>query len=127
MPISRLMLVLLVLGSCACSSAPEIPADQVARMGVENGVMAAAEASEETGVLETHIRYNPARCECPDYEVFLYGGWKRVFLTGPLNTVSELQNRMTSRSLEIARVSGRLTDTTRLSRENVRFEVFELE
>lgn len=127
MPSSKLILFLLVLGSYACSSAPEIPADQVARMGVENGVVAAAEASEDIGVVETKIRYNPARCECPDYEVFLYGGWKRVFLTGPLNTVSELQNRMTSKSLEIARVSGRLTDATRLSRENVRFEVFELE
>ena len=60
--------------------------ERTIRTSVERG----KEQSERQRSYRVPARYNPARCPCPDYEVFVYGRWVRVDLEGPPPVMSKL-------------------------------------
>jgi len=110
-----------------CSSRPEISPGEAAYRQVDQGLVQAQRSVSGITRVQTQLRLNPAPCDCPDYEVFLYEGWMRVYLTGSSALLSGLESRLTEAPLSTLAVNGRLLDNSRLTRNNVRFSVFELE
>lgn len=110
-----------------CASGPEIPPGEVANRRVEQGLIQAQQSVGNISLVRTKARLNPAPCDCPDYEVFLYHGWLRVYLTGSSSLLAGLERSVEEAPLSTPAVSGRLLDSSRLTRNNVKFSVFELE
>lgn len=120
----------LIVGGClatSCAASPDVPAQDVATAALEQSLSSAQNAASSRSVFLVQTRYNPARCDCPPYEIFVYDAWQRVWMTGNQNTLKNLedfgkQSRAAASTLEIR---GRLLQSSKLSRENVRFFIFE--
>ncbi len=57
---------------------------------VHRAATRADEASSTTGSLATRIRFNPAPCECPPWEVELGGAWMRCALVPSRGAAEDL-------------------------------------
>lgn len=128
----RVPIILGLLASIGCASAPELPKDVRASRAATVRVQASVEsADEEAGALDAYeisVRYNPARCDCPDFEVEVYGGWQRAYIVAPPRVETRLEEfRKSSDSLRELALNGRLTTTTRRAETGVDFPVFEVE
>lgn len=74
------------------------------------------------GVHQLHVRYNPvAACECPEFEVFAYGGWMRVFVAPTAQVTALTQGD----PLAQQRIRGELQQT-RLAANGVRYRVLQV-
>ena len=121
-------LVLIIGGMCmSCASGPEIGPNEAANRHIDQGLVQAQRSASNITQVQTRVRLNPAPCDCPEHEVFLYEGWLRVYLTGPTSLLAALDRRIADAPLSMPLVSGRLTDGSRLTRNNVKFGVFEVE
>lgn len=67
------ILVMTTLFCCGCAGAPLSPAEMAKKR-------LAAAASEWSGETIITIRYNPARCDCPEFEALLNKKWYRTIL-----------------------------------------------
>jgi hypothetical protein len=72
-----LLLAALLVG---CKSATPQPMTDRAATGVERSISRAHRAAGKVGPVELAVRFNPARCSCPDFEVYAYDGWVRAFI-----------------------------------------------
>lgn len=116
-----------------CASAPELApgaaANQAGHRAVLAGINAAADEVEDIGVYSVLVRYNPARCHCPDFEFQWRGDWVRAWPTGPESTLRRLQTlarqSQEESGIQFVSVRGQLTDAMRRSDENVEFPLFE--
>ncbi len=70
------LLAALCLAACRSGATPHDLATQRVHQGLTRGY----DASNAVGPATLQVRYNPAPCECPPYEVFAYGGWTRTFV-----------------------------------------------
>lgn len=62
---------------------------------VERALDESLRAAELQSEVTTRLRYNPAPCEGPDWEAWLYGGWVRGELRPePLERASIIEGRL---------------------------------
>lgn len=100
LPFSQLLIATAIVGSgCATgstSSGEDIsPKERAVRAGhqkIRGGVQQAFQKTESSAPYTLPARYNPPKCEGPDYEVFAHGRWNRVFL----NTDATQRERLES-------------------------------
>ena len=116
-----------------CASTPEVP-PLVAATGagvsaVSKSVRAAEDETLEVGVFDVEVRYNPARCDCPDFEFKLRDAWVRAWAVGPEPALRRLQSlarqSRDSPGIQFVTVRGRLSDNVRRTDDNVLFPIFE--
>lgn len=104
----RYLTILVVLLCAACASSSAKPGE---------------EATAEPVVEQTQfkVRYNPADCACPPYEVQVGDRWQRVFFDIEDRTqIDALQN---ASALETLVISARLTDREQAAENGVRYRV----
>ena len=98
---------------------------------IETSVNKAGKAAENIDQYETVVRYNPAQCKCPPFEVYAYGRWMRVVFTGDedaLNGLAEFQTREKQNpSLRTFPVRGKFSGDTERGANNVAYPSFVLE
>lgn len=58
---------------------------------VSSGVQAGLQASDNADSLRIQARYNPCRCDAPDFELRVRGRWERYVLNGDPALLEELQ------------------------------------
>lgn len=80
----RAAVLLTLLAGCGARPStadrpPPSPVD-VASARVDRGVARAFSVSERIDPIRALVRYLPAPCDCPEWEVFLRGRWERVEL-----------------------------------------------
>lgn len=106
--------VLLLATACGGKQTPH----ELATMRVARGVEVAASAPSGPATLA--VRYNPVdRCDCPEFEVFAYGGWTRAFIA-PEERVAALRHEAH------AEVRGEFT-ARRVAPNGVRYRVLQLQ
>lgn len=122
---------IMALAGCASTPdlAPDVAANQAGRRAVFASVDAAADEIEDIGVYSVLVRYNPARCHCPDFEFQWRGDWVRAWATGPESTLRRLQalarQSQDESGIQFVSIRGHLTEAVRRSDENVEFPLFE--
>lgn len=127
----RLVLVIFLVG---CASTPEVLPDEAARTAsmraITNAIQSGEDESNDVGVFDVQVRYNPARCHCPDFEFHVRDMWVRAWATGSESTLMRLQTLARqsgdTSDIQFLEVRGYLTDTVRRSDKNVDFPVFEM-
>lgn len=126
-------LIFALIGGLAvgCASQPEVAPEQRALAAVAedfaDGVEEAREQANERPSYIFDVRYNPAQCPCPDFEVRAFGTWERVFIDGDLDEVQRMARvAENSTSLQTFRLQGRISTTTRRTEARVEFPVFEV-
>lgn len=98
----------------ACASRPLGPADH-ARERLE------ALAEQNRDARSFRVRWNPAPCDCPPFEVLLGDAWRRVFLEppgdeGPVGALrAQLLEGEARGTVTQARVTGTLSGGVRLA------------
>lgn len=88
------------------------------------------DAVESAAPYRLRARYNPAACNCPEFEVYYLGSWHRVVLVGSSSTLDALRIRLSGapRALATAEVLGTPTGAAqRVHERGQLFAVFELE
>ena len=76
------LLLLVASVVCGCASNRRPPVESAGHQ-VHRSVRSATEASTPEDPIALAVRYNPVdQCECPDFEVFVYGGWTRAYIDG---------------------------------------------
>lgn len=127
----RVWLIALAIGLVGCASTPDLPpsvsALRAGQKAINRGVESGAEEVADLGVYTVQARYNPARCNCPDFEFQLRGAWVRAWAAGAEPTLRRLQSlaRKNAPGIQYLSVRGRLTNTMRRSDDKVEFPVFE--
>lgn len=117
---------------CATGSGPDrgVRAVEASREAVVAGVEAGVEGSEALAPFDVPVRYNPARCDCPDYEVRIRGRWLRAYIEGDEELMTRLE-RFSARAEDDPQAQmvlrGWLTADTRRSSREVSYQVFEAE
>ncbi len=81
-----LMIASLLLGSSSCASSQEST-----RLSSATEMREKLEAMGEVSSFE--LRYNPAPCDCPPWELATSDGWIRVALRGDAETLETLQEQ----------------------------------
>ena len=124
--------ILAGLTLAGCASAPETPPGELASRAATSRLASGIElAGEEANGLEAYdvpVRFNPARCDCPDFEVEVYGGWQRAYIVAPPPTRTRLDGfAQSGQPLAELTVRGRLTATMRRAETRVSYPVFEVE
>lgn len=124
-------LVWLTVFLVGCASTPDLPpsvaAQRAGQKAINRGVEAGSEEVIDLGVYTVQARYNPARCDCPDFEFLLRGTWIRAWTAGAEPALRRLQGlaRQNTPGIQYVSVRGRLTDIMKRSDDNVEFPVFE--
>lgn len=113
----------LAVGSGACASNGKLPPVAAAKHSVSEGITIGARNASSRNTVTIPIRYNPAECECPGWEVRAFGRWIRVFLE-PTDAPQLAALRESRDPLATAEVTGRFAESSRLSERNVRYPVF---
>lgn len=72
---TRVLGMVLLLGLCACSGAPQ------GRKATLRTMAALIQEAVRTGPVT--VRHNPVSCDCPAFEIWLNGAWVRAEITGP--------------------------------------------
>lgn len=72
-------------------SPPEVRAREACRSAIHESIDEAFEYAEDSGPFVLAVRYNPARCDGPDFEVRAHGIWTRAYLDGKRAVRSEIQ------------------------------------
>lgn len=104
----------LAAGFGACASRPLSPADH-ARERLE------ALAEQNRDARSFRVRWNPASCDCPPFEVLLGDSWRRAFLEpiaddGPVGLLrTQLLDGEARGTVPQARVTGTLSTGVRLA------------
>ena len=131
--IYRLLYIALFL-CVGCSSTPKPPPNKAAldatTREVRTGMVAAFEETEGLDAFDVVARYNPASCECPDYEIQIYGAWTRVYIQGSQVVMARLQefaDNAGTNTLEFLTLKGRVLSARQRSTRNVPYPVFEAE
>ena len=128
------MLSWVVVLGLGCAStpdkAPAVISFEKSRSGVWSSHESALETAEAANAYDVKLRYNPARCDCPKYEIEVYGRWVRVYLIGPTPQLAAVDRfaaevEKTNRGPETG-ARGRLTSGERKSSRRVAYPVFEL-
>ena len=116
----------LVASACAGNGAmtPLQAAHAAGGSAVAEGVVDGRRASANQPHFTVPVRYNPADCECPEWEVYAYGKWMRVYVQGRPEAVAALEGLRSSDPLSLGTVNGRFDDRPLFSRRNVRYPVF---
>lgn len=89
--------ILAIALTTACTSgAPPTVAAAVdrAQLYVASASESAWQAVEADAPYRLSVRYNPAPCECPDFEVHYLGSWHRVVLSGSTATIQALRDAL---------------------------------
>lgn len=73
-------------------SPPSVRARETCRSAMHESIDEAFEYAENSGPFVLTVRYNPARCDGPDFEVRAHGVWTRAYLDGKRAVRSEIQN-----------------------------------
>lgn len=123
--------VLLMLGLAGCASGPDrtprdeaiVEASEEVLVGVEVG---ATSANERPGY-RVLLRHNPSRCPCPDYEIFVFGAWERVWIDGSEAALARVEAFRDSGEQRTMAIRGVLTTERRPSERQVVYPVFEIE
>lgn len=115
--------------AASCAASPDLPAHEVATTALEQSVGAAQSAASSPAEFVALTRYNPARCDCPPFEIFVYDAWQRVWMTGDQATLKTLNefSRQPRSAVSTLEIRGRLLQSSKMSQDNVRFLVFEAE
>lgn len=124
------ILAWLALSGCASAPAPPpaVLAGEAAETRIERSIELADEDVNGLEAYDVPIRYNPARCDCPDFEVEVFGRWQRAYIVAPVQTRTRLDDFAESeQSLAELTVRGRMTTTTRRAESRVSYPVFEVE
>jgi hypothetical protein len=126
---------LIVVALSACRSASDVPDPSPSEMALEQcrrridrSADRAFEASESREVYTVSIRFNPARCPSPPFELFVHGKWTRAYLEtreSPVEERLEAFQRRASRSDTFERTSIEATpDGRRETETGLSFPVF---
>ena len=92
-PLLLVMALIALLGLSSACATPE-PYERALRRSqdlVSSGVRAGLHASDTADSLQIQARYNPCRCEAPDFELRLRGRWQRHLLNGDPALLEELE------------------------------------
>ena len=65
-------------GTQTIPDSPEVVAARTAQARVARSVTRAANTQAAQVPFQTWIRFNPAPCECPPWELQIYGNWERI-------------------------------------------------
>lgn len=65
-------------GTQAVPDPPEVAATRAAQARVARSVGRAANTQASQLPFQTWIRFNPAPCDCPRWELQIYGNWERM-------------------------------------------------
>ena len=72
--------LLLALLMCSACRTHRVGPYELAETRVHEGVTKAGTTADRQGPADLRVRFNPAPCECPPFEVFAYGRWMRAFV-----------------------------------------------
>lgn len=90
------LVALLIISSCA--SGPTVSPQELAhtrsRALVHRSVEQSERASDGEDLWEVSARHNPARCECPDWEIRVRSQWERVWLEGDVDVPAEFETKV---------------------------------
>ena len=107
----------------ACASNGDLPPVAAAQHTISESVAVGSRNASNRPNVTLPVRYNPADCECPGWEVRAFGRWIRVFLDSD-DTAHLTALRHNDDPLATANITGRFSETPRLSERNVRYPVF---
>lgn len=113
-----------MVSGCASSGDPVERALKTVADGVEEGV----EAAESVDEVAVKARFNPCRCPAPDFEVKVYGRWKRIIVAGDDEVLEEL--RAQAEALDEApglgslRLEGEFDGTGTFEETGIEYKVF---
>ncbi len=79
------------LGAVGCATDPVDRAMARSAGAVHDGLRRAQLETEDPQAFALRARYNPCRCPAPDFEIYLYGAWRRYLLEGDEDLLAALQ------------------------------------
>lgn len=109
----------MALALAGCRNSRIAPMD-LASERVATGVDRGADASNDGRVVALKVRYNPAPCECPAYEIFAYGHWLRAFIDIETSALDTLR---TADTLAIATINGVIGEEGRVAPNGVEYPI----
>jgi hypothetical protein len=113
-----------------CASGPEITPSQEAALeaaaDLESARVVGDVAANDRTSYSLPIRFNPSRCPCPDFEIFVFGAWQRVWLDGAPDAVQKART-IARTGGGAGNVRGVLTGATRPSTRSVNYPIFEIQ
>lgn len=121
--------------AAGCRSAPDTPDPSPSKVALERSrdlvaqsTERAFETSDSRKSYTVPVRFNPARCQSPPFEIFAHGQWTRVHLEPTASDVEgeiEAFRRRASESRRFARVevTGHL-DGRRQAESGLSFPIF---
>ena len=75
----RVFLWAIFLSACGGSQATKDPIEQSAAL-IHDAALQSRSVADEQDAATFRIRKNPAKCDCPAFESFVYGAWTRVLI-----------------------------------------------
>ncbi len=100
--------------------------DRTARQ-LHESIRTGVRTTSRQGPFLLPVRYNPAECDCPEYEIYAYGRWVRVFVDSHGEARDALARLRDGEILATARLRGRISPELRTAESRVRYPVFLLD
>lgn len=102
-----------------------------ARVGIIDAVGAGEAAEEGLPTLALRLRFNPADCDCPQWEVAYRGHWARTYLTAEdLDLLTALSEQAIldaeAEAYAVYGIVGAFADGLRLAETGLRYRTVEL-
>ena len=107
---------------------PKARALKEAQASVTESKAEAREASEDADSFALLVRHNPARCDAPEFEVYMRGRWTRAYLDVEVPRVNALLEGLRASSLKgtTLKVNALPTTSTKLSGLRVAWPIVEI-
>ena len=130
-PLPFLAIAVLLTASACATAEPLDRALSRSQQTVATGVQRGLQASDQADHLRIAVRYNPCRCDAPDFELRIRGQWRRHLLNGDDELLQEL-NALALASLDESNplqtwyLTGRVRGTRRHT-NGAEYPIFRLE
>lgn len=123
------ILGLTLLGGCnSATRSPSQNAILLSMNTVESKRLNASERANSKDEYSLWARYNPGKCDCPKYEIFAFGEWRRSQFSGTQSALLASQKFANSNNDRMKRVkiNGRFSGKKEAAPNGVIYETFRL-
>ena len=117
---TSLVVILSVLAPVGCKGGGGLGPYETAQNEVHHGLGKGTQQSNARENVSMRVRLNPAKCDCPPHEVFLWNHWQRVFVDAAEETLQPLER---ADSLATVSVIATLTGERRIAANGIKYRV----